>query len=150
MKTDYFTIPEITVSYKDNVKTSERAVVKCSTDAASIMAAAFENCMQHHEEVFALYLNRSNRVLGISCIGKGGLVGTVVDIRIILQTALMSNSNSILLCHNHPSGSTQPSHQDIQLTQKIKVGCEAIGIKLFDHLIITDEGYTSFADEGLL
>ena len=150
MKTDYFTIPEITVSYKDNVKTSERALVKCSADAASIMAVTFENCMQHHEEVYALFLNRANRVLGISCIGKGGLDGAVVDIRIILQTALITNCNSLLICHNHPSGSTQPSHHDIQMTQKIQDGCKTFGIRFFDHLIITDEGYTSFADEGLL
>ena len=150
MKTDYFTIPEITVSFKDNVKTSERTVIKCSKDAASILAAAFENCMEHHEEVYALFLNRANRLIGISCIGKGGLNGTVVDIRIVLQTALKTNSSAVMLSHNHPSGSTRPSNQDLQVTKELKAGCEAIGIHLLDHLIVSEESYTSLADEGLL
>jgi DNA repair protein RadC len=147
---DYFNIPEITVSYKDNVKASERAVIKSSKDAAKIMAVAFENCMQHHEEVYALFLNRACRVLGISRIAQGGINETVVDIRIILQTALKVSASSLMLSHNHPSGSTQPSPQDIQLTRSIQAGCNAIGIQLIDHLIVTEEKYTSFADEGLL
>ena len=150
MKTNYFTIPEITVSYKDNVKASERAIVRCSKDAASILTTAFEDCMEHHEEVYALFLNRANRLIGISCIGKGGLDGAVVDIRIVLQTALKANCSSIMISHNHPSGSTQPSHQDIQITKQLEKGCSAIGIQFLDHLIMTEGHYTSFADEGLL
>lgn len=150
MKVDYFSIPEIIVSYKDNVKASERFVVKNSLDASMIFAEAHKNCMEHHEEVNVLFLNRANRVLGIACIGKGGLDGTVVDIRIILQTALKTNSSGVMLSHNHPSGSQKPSQQDIQITQNLKEGCKAVGLQLIDHLIITEEGYLSFADEGLL
>jgi DNA repair protein RadC len=150
MKVDYFSIPEITVSYKDNVKASERFVVKCSEDASRIFAQAHKDCMEHHEEVNVLFLNRANRVLGISCIGKGGLDGSVVDIRIILQTALKANCSSVMLSHNHPSGSQKPSQQDITITQKLKEGCKTVGLLLLDHLIITNEGYISFADEGLL
>ena len=91
MKVNYFSIPEITVSYNDNVKASERFVVKCSEDASQIFAEAHKDCMEHHEEVNVLFLNRANRVIGISCVSKGGLDGTVVDIRIILQTALKAN-----------------------------------------------------------
>ena len=150
MKVDYFNIPEITVSYKDNVKASERAVVKCSADAAKILAVAFEDCMEHHEEAYALFLNRANRVLGISCISKGGISGTVVDVRIILQTALKVSASALMLSHNHPSGSTIPSREDMAMTKNIQKGCEAVGIQLLDHLIVTEESYTSFADEGLL
>jgi len=150
MKVDYFSIPEITVSYKDNVKASERFVIKCSEDASRIFAQAHKDCMEHHEEVNVLFLNRANRVLGISCIGKGGLDGSVVDIRIILQTALKANCSSVMLSHNHPSGSQKPSQQDITITQKLKEGCKTVGLVLLDHLIITSEGYMSFADEGLL
>lgn len=150
MKVDYFFIPEITVSYKDQVKTSERFTVRCSLDASKIFAEAFQDCMQHHEEIYALFLNRANRALGILCVGKGGLNEVTVDIRIILQTALKANASAIMLCHNHPSGATSPSAQDKILTKNLKSGCKAVGLQLLDHLIITDETYTSFADEGLL
>ncbi|MDL2282858.1 hypothetical protein LJC44_07170 [Parabacteroides sp. OttesenSCG-928-G06] len=70
--------------------------------------------------------------------------------RIVLQTALKANSCAIMLCHNHPSGSTVPSHQDMALTERLKNACKTVGLQLLDHLIITDETYTSFADEGLL
>jgi DNA repair protein RadC len=150
MKVDYFNIPEITVSYKDNVKASERAVIKNSQDAAKIMAVALENCMEHHEEVYALFLNRANRVLGISRIAQGGISEAAVDIRIILQTALKVSASAVMLSHNHPSGSNRPSSQDIKQTKNIQAGCNAIGIQLLDHLIVTEETYTSFADEGLL
>jgi DNA repair protein RadC len=112
MKVNYFTIPEITVSYKDNVKTSERAVVSSSRDAASILAVAFEECMEHHEEVYVLFLNRANRVLGISNVAKGGIAGAFIDVKIILQTALKVSASAIMLSHNHPSGSLKPSKED--------------------------------------
>ena len=150
MKTDYFTIPEITISYKDNVKTSERAVIKSSKDAAEIFKVAFADCIQHHEEFYALFLNRANRLLGIFLISRGGISETSVDIRIILQTALKAHASSILISHCHPSGSTKPGENDLVMTSRIKEGCKAIGIDLLDHLILTDEGYRSFADEGLL
>ena len=150
MKIDYLTIPEITVSYKDKVKASERAVITNASDAAKIMAVAFENCMQHHEEMYALFLNRANRVLGISRISQGGFNGTVIDIRIILQMALKVSATAVLISHNHPSGSLVASSEDIETTKRIKKGCEAVDIKLVDHLIITEDGYRSFIDEGLL
>ena len=150
MKVNYFTISEITVSYKDRIKASERAVIKHSSDVAGIMAVACETCMEHHEEVHVLFLNCSNRVLGILNVARGGISGAIVDIRIILQTALKVSASAIVLAHNHPSGNINPSKKDIDLTQKLKSGCEAVGIKLFDHLIMTSETYTSLADEGLL
>jgi DNA repair protein RadC len=150
MKVDYFTIPEITVSYKDNVKTSQRVVVNSTHDAVKIFAVAFEDCMEHHEEMYALYLNRAGRVLGISNVAKGGIAGTYVDVKIVLQTALKASASSILISHNHPSGSYKPSKEDLVLTNAIKKGCEAVGIKLLDHVIMTEESYCSFADEGLL
>ena len=150
MKVDYFTIPEITVSYKDNVKTSERAIIGSTKDAAKILAIAFEDCMQHHEEVYVLFLNRAMRVLGISNVAKGGVNGAAVDIRIILQIALKVSASFITISHNHPSGSVRPSADDLVMTKTIQRGCEAIGIKLLDHVIMAEESYCSFADEGLL
>ncbi len=150
MKVDYFIIPEITVSYKDQVKASERFVIKSSLDASKIFAEALGDCIQHHEEIYALFLNRANRVLGIQCVGIGGLSEVTADIRIILQTALKVSACGILLAHNHPSGSTTPSRQDILLTENLKAGCKAVGLQLLDHLIVTEETYTSLADEGLI
>ncbi len=150
MKTDYFIIPEITVSYKDNVKASERFVITCSQDASKVFAEAHKDCMEHHEEVNVMFLNKANRVLGIACIGKGGLDATVVDVRMVLQIALKANCASLMLSHNYPSGSTKPSPQDIMITKQIKDGCKAIGLVLLDHLIMTEETYYSFADEGLI
>jgi DNA repair protein RadC len=150
MKVDYFTIPEITVSYKDNVKPSQRAFVGCFEDVAKIFSVAFEDCMEHHEEVYALFLNGRNQVLGISCISKGGMSSAAVDIRIILQTALKVSASSIMLSHNHPSGGVIPSHEDLDLTLRLKNGCQAIGIKLLDHVIVSSETCASMAAEGFL
>jgi len=150
MKVDYFTIPEISVSYKDNVKTSERAVIESTADLVKILSVAFEDCMEHHEEAYALFLNSSNRVLGISCISKGGINGTVVDVRIILQTALKVSASFIFISHNHPSCSLIPSKQDLDVTNQLRKGCKAIGIELLDHIILTSNGYMSFAEDGIL
>jgi DNA repair protein RadC len=150
MKIDYFTIPEITVSFKDRVRTSERAVIAHSSDAAKILAAAYADCMEHHEEVHVLFLNRRNRVMGILNVAKGGIAGAAVDVRIILQTALKVSATSLILSHNHPGGSGNPGREDLILTEKLRAGCETVGLKLIDHLILTSESYTSFAEEGLL
>lgn len=150
MTVDYFNIPEIKVSYKDNVKASDRAVVKSSADASKIFREAHKDCMQHHEEVYAVFLNRANRVLGIQLVGVGGLNEALIDVRVILQTALKVNSSFICIAHNHPSGTTKPSPGDIVITKKLVEAGKIIGIHLIDHLIMTEESYTSFADEGLL
>jgi DNA repair protein RadC len=97
-----------------------------------------------------MLLNRSNRVLGISCISKGGISGTVVDVKIILQTALKANASGLIISHNHPSGNLTASSEDIKITVKLKNACKLLDLSLLDHLIITDEGYLSFADEGML
>ena len=150
MKVDYFTIPEITVTYKDNVKPSERFRVEKSADIAKILEVAFKDCMQHHEEMHVLYLNKGNRVLGISNVAKGGVDGVFIDVKIILQTALKVSASSIAISHNHPSGISTPSNYDKDLTKKIKIGCQAVGLTLLDHVIMSEETYSSFADEGLL
>ena len=103
MKIDYFKIPEITVSYKDTVKTTERFQIKCSEDSVKIFNMAFEGSMQHHEEAYVIYMNRSNRVLGISNISKCGVSSTVVDVRIVMQTASKVHASAIIFSHNHPS-----------------------------------------------
>jgi DNA repair protein RadC len=103
-----------------------------------------------HEEFWILYLNNSNKVLQKSQLSKGGITGTLVDIRLVLKNALQLNAVAIILAHNHPSGTLQPSHADKQLTQKLKKAAESMDIKVLDHLIITEKTYFSFADENIL
>ena len=102
------------------------------------------------EEFNIIILNRSNEVLGIYNISKGGSTGTIVDAKLVFATALKCNANSIVLAHNHPSGNLTPSQNDLNLTRKLKKAGEVIDVSVVDHLILTKEGYYSFADEGIL
>lgn len=102
-----------------------------------------------HEEFWVLYLNNSNKVIYKSQLSKGGITGTVVDVRLIFKTALEQNAISIILTHNHPSGKLQASDADKEITKKLKVAGEQLDIKILDHIIITETGYYSFQDEGI-
>jgi len=103
-----------------------------------------------HEEFWVLLLNRSNKVITKFKISQGGVSGTVIDVRIILKPAIENLASSIILCHNHPSGNIYPSDADEKITGKISEAAGTMDIKVLDHLIITDENYFSFADEGKL
>lgn len=104
----------------------------------------------NHEEFWILLLSRNLKVIGRELISKGGLSGTVADPKIIFHVALQHQASSIILAHNHPSGNKKPSQQDIDLTKKLCTAGKMLDINVFDHIIITDEGYYSFADEGVL
>ncbi len=104
----------------------------------------------HHEEFWVLFLNNSNAVLSKQQLSKGGITGTLVDIRLLMKKALEIGATALIVCHNHPSGTLKISEADKQITAKIKTAGEALDIKLLDHLIITELAYTSFADEGVL
>ena len=104
----------------------------------------------NYEVFVALLLNRSHKIISYEIISKGGISGTVADPRIILKKALDAGASSLIICHNHPSGNLQPSQQDDLLTQKIKSAALYFDIKLLDHIIVSEEGYYSFADEGKL
>jgi len=103
-----------------------------------------------HEEFWIVYLNNSNKVLHRAQLSKGGITGTLVDIRLVMKQALELGSVALILAHNHPSGTLKPSTADKQITQKLKTAAEALDIKVLDHLIITQKEYFSFADEGVL
>ena len=103
-----------------------------------------------HEEFWAVYLNNANKVLQTLQLSKGGITGTIVDVRLTLKTALQLGAVGIILAHNHPSGTLKPSQADKQLTKKLKLAGESLDIKILDHLIITEKSYFSFADEQLL
>lgn len=152
MKPQQTTISEVKLVYRTKVKASERLQIKCSKDAYDIFMGSWDqDSIEHVEEFKIMLLTRSNRILGIATISKGGVSGTVTDVRIILQLAIKSNASGIIICHNHPSGNMQPSESDTKITQKIKDSGNIMDIQLLDHLIITpDDGYYSFADNGLV
>jgi DNA repair protein RadC len=104
----------------------------------------------NHEEFWILLLNRANHVKSKHLISKGGQSGTIADPKIIFKTALEQNAAYIILAHNHPSGNLKPSTEDIRLTKKLVEGGKMMDLLVVDHLIITDKGYYSFADEGLI
>ncbi|WP_437398121.1 RadC family protein [Flagellimonas lutimaris] len=103
-----------------------------------------------HEEFWIVYLNNSNKVVHKAQLSKGGITGTLVDVRLVLKQALELGAVGIILAHNHPSGTLQPSTADKQITQKLKVASEALDIKVLDHLILSQHEYLSFADKGIL
>lgn len=102
-----------------------------------------------HEEFWVLYLNNSNKVIYKSQLSKGGITGTVVDIRLIFKLALEYNATAIILSHNHPSGKLLASDADRDITKKLKFAGEQLDVKVLDHIIITENGYLSFQDEGI-
>ncbi|MNE20285.1 hypothetical protein D3C80_1133950 [compost metagenome] len=102
-----------------------------------------------HEEFWILYLNNSNKVISKSQLSKGGITGTLVDVRLVFKTALEMGATSLILCHNHPSGALTPSDADKQITRKLKLAGDSLEIKVLDHLIVTENHYFSFVDEGI-
>lgn len=144
-------VAEVELVYKSKVKASQRPYISSSSDAATLLKSLWEDGKMDLVEQFkVLYLNRANRVLALYSISSGGITGTVADPRLIFATALKINAVSIILCHNHPSGSLKPSLADQELTQKIKNAGGFLDIKVLDHLVVSSDGYFSFADEGLL
>ena len=102
-----------------------------------------------HEEFWILYLNNSNKVIYKAQLSKGGITGTVVDIRLVFKMALEQNATSLILTHNHPSGKLLASESDIQITKKLKLAAQQLDIAILDHIIITETGFYSFQDEGI-
>jgi DNA repair protein RadC len=145
-------IAEVALVYRSKVKASDRPQVKCSRDAYNLFLESWDrNTIEHVEEFKMLLLNRSNVVLGLMNVSKGGISGTVTDIRIILQAAIKANASGIIVCHNHPSGNLNPSESDTKLTHKIKEAGNLMDIQLLDHLIVnSDDDYYSLADNGNL
>jgi DNA repair protein RadC len=152
MKTQQTNISEVRLVYRTKVKASERPQVKSSKDAFEIFMQAWDqDFIEHVEEFRLMLLTRSNKVLGIASLSKGGISGTVTDVRVILQYAIKANACSLIICHNHPSGNLQPSESDLAITKKVKESAVLMDIQLLDHLIIIPEGkYYSMADGGMI
>lgn len=144
-------LPEIKIVYDKKVKAADRFSLTTSSDAYQLFKKHWnQETIDFREEMYVLYLNRNNKVLGIYPLAAGGITGVVADIRIILAVALGCMACAIIIAHNHPSGNTKPSSADQQLTQKLKEAAKLHDISLIDHIILGEDSYLSFADEGLL
>ncbi|MGI8951347.1 MAG: RadC family protein [Chitinophagaceae bacterium] len=126
----------------------KKDIILNSKDIANFLQAKLQ--YKKHEVFVVLFLNRANKVNHYEIVSEGGISGTVADPRIIVRKALEHDAISIVLCHNHPSGSIKPSRADEALTQKIKEAAKFFDIRIMDHIIVSEEGYFSFADEGIL
>lgn len=126
----------------------DRKKITSSRDVVELMQAELGDI--GHEEFHVIYLSNSNKIIKKDAISRGGITGTVADVRLIMKGALDAGATSIILCHNHPSGNKQPSQADISLTKKVKHAGEIMDIKVLDHIIITLKDYYSFADDGML
>ena len=148
MDMDY-KVGEVELSYAPKIKDFHK--VLSSEGAYKYLLSTYKEGTIRYKEYFKiLLLNQANQVLGYTLISEGGLTSTDVDVRVILQAALLTNSVAIILAHNHPSGNKTPSGEDIKTTNKIKEAAQIMRIRVLDHLILTDTGYYSFSDEGQL
>jgi DNA repair protein RadC len=146
-----FTITEVELIYRNKLKKADRPIVKTSNDAYNLLIQSWDhNKIELLEEFKVLLLDRNNACMGISHIAQGGVSTCIVDPKIIFSTALKAKASGIILAHNHPSGNLIPSQSDFDLTSKLKAGGKLLEISVLDHLVITDFGYHSMADEGTM
>ena len=144
-----YRIAEIELVYKPNKMVGVK--IDSSEDVYKLMIQNWDsNRISLVEEFKILLLNRANHVLGIHSLSKGGIHGTIVDIKLLMGIVVKSAASGIILVHNHPSGQLIPSQSDRKVTYKIRDACELMDVKLLDHIIISSGGLSSFSDKGLL
>jgi DNA repair protein RadC len=149
--TDWTKVSEVELVYRSKVKSTERPLVKDSKTAYGLLLRYWDlDKIELLEDFKILLLNQANRVLGIYPLSRGGITGTVADPRLIFGAAIKASATSIILSHSHPSGNLKPSRADEELTRKISEAGRFLDIRISDHIIISKEGYFSFADEGIL
>lgn len=131
---------------------AEDALVRKKIDSSAMVFELMQPAIGdlEHEEFWIIYLNNSNKIIQKSQLSKGGITGTLVDVRIVMKNALECGATGIILVHNHPSGALKPSPQDRDLTHKLKAAGDNLDIKVLDHVIITQKAYFSFADERII
>jgi DNA repair protein RadC len=151
MEKDSMAVAEIQLTYKSDVKPSQRPKINGSKDAYYVFLENWDDSKIEFVEQFkVLLLNRANKALGVFEVSSGSSTGTIADPKLIFAAAIKANACGIILAHNHPSGNLQPSQADIDLTKKVKDGGKLLEIQVVDHLIVTREGFYSFVNEGLL
>ena len=148
MNTDY-KVAEVELSYRNRDPNKDRKKIMDSYSAYKILRNNYSDDTIDYRETFkVLYMNQGCQVLGCFTISEGGITNTLADIRMILQGALLTNATGMILAHNHPSGSIRPSRQDDALTRKIVEAANLMDIKVNDHIILTNEEFYSYCDEG--
>lgn len=148
---DLRNVSEVQLIYRTTIKPSQRPRIHTSKDAYDILLRLWDrDSIYLIEQFYTILLNRRNAVLGVYLTSSGGMTGTVADPKLILVAALKSTATAIILAHNHPSGSLMPSTTDLHLTEKIKHAASFLDVVVADHLILSEEGYYSLADEGLI
>ena len=146
-----FTVTEIDIVYRNKCRAKDRAKISTSNDAYKILLSNWNmDKIEIVEQFKVLLLNRKNACLGISEVATGGTSACIVDPKVIFATALKAAASSIILAHNHPSGSLSPSPADMKLTHKLHAGGIHLDITVLDHFIITPDGYYSMADAGVM
>lgn len=144
-------VTEIELSYTPKIAPSMRPKIKNADDVYQLFLKTWDTRkIELLEQFKVMLLNRANRVLGICTLSSGSAVGTIADPRQVFSVALIANATEIILAHNHPSGNITPSSADTDLTAKMKAAGALLEIKVIDHLIVSQEGYYSFANEGTL
>ena len=140
---------EVKLTYVTKTPASQRIPIKNAEDAASLFFMTWDmNTIEHIEQVKMILLNRANKVLGVADISKGGLSGSIVDTRVVLQYAIKSNAHAVILAHNHPSGNLDASEADIKITIRVQDALELVDIKLLDHLILVKDDQFVTIDDG--
>lgn len=148
---ELLTVSEVQLSYNPEIKPSQRLKIEGSKTSYEVFKAGWDmQTMELREDFKVMLLNKGNKVLGIYNASSGGIDGTIADLRLIFATALKSCATAIVVAHNHPSGNLKPSSADIALTKKLVKAGELLNIIVMDSLIITEEGYYSLMEEGLM
>lgn len=148
---DWNMVSEVELVYKSKIKSSQRPQLRRVTDVYEFLLQNWdENRIELLEQFKVILMNKNNRVLGIYEASTGGIAGTLADPKLIFMAALKMNASILIISHNHPSGNLEPSQADKILTQKIKDVAALLDMRLLDHVIVTTEGFFSFADGGLL
>ena len=144
-----FRVAEVELSYKNNVPYNERGKIQGADDAYRVLLNTHDdNTIDYTESFRVVYLNQCNQVLGVKTISTGGLTNSLVDVRTIMQGALLTNAVAIILGHNHPSGNAKPSDADVKITTQIAKAGKMLDIRVLDHIIYTRENFYSFNNEG--
>jgi len=145
-------VSEVTLNYKSKIKSSERVQIRDSKSSAEVFRSIdhYNDNMELYECFYCMYLSKANKVLSVMMISEGGTSGTVMDVKKVIAPAILQNASSVIVSHNHPSGNLQPSGADKLITEKLKNACKFMDITVLDHIILTSEGYYSFADKSIL
>ena len=144
-------ISQIEISYRNKIPNDKRMCITSSNDAFKVLLSSWdENKIELVEQFKILIVDQKNNCLGVADISTGGVSGCMADPRIIFSIALKAKASGIILSHNHPSGNLQPSDSDMAITEKLRQGGKLLDISILDHLIITSQGYFSFAEKGIM